>query len=39
LKANCGNYVRKEEDKLRSFGVPTVRLDIPGKKFRSVADY
>lgn len=39
MKANCGNYVRKEEDKLRSFGVPTVRLDIPGKKFRSVADY
>jgi len=31
--------VRKEEDRLRSFGVPTIRKDIPDKKFRSVADY
>jgi hypothetical protein len=38
-KPNCRNVVRKEEDKHRSFGVPTLRMDIPGKKFRSVADY
>ena len=39
IKPNCRNVVRKEEDRLRSFGVPTVRTDIPDKKFRSVADY
>lgn len=31
--------MRKEEDKDRSFGVPTIRQDIPNKQFRSVADY
>lgn len=38
-KPNCRNVVWKEEDKYRSFGVPTVRNDIPGKPFKSVADY
>jgi len=31
--------VRKEEDRHRSFGLPTIRKDIPFKDFRSVADY
>ena len=31
--------VRKEEDQHRSFGVPTIRKDIPYKEFKSVADY
>ena len=31
--------VRKEEDRHRSFGVPTIRKDIPFKDFKSVADY
>mmetsp|Transcript_9655 Transcript_9655/g.14692 ORF Transcript_9655/g.14692 Transcript_9655/m.14692 type:complete len:249 (+) Transcript_9655:320-1066(+) len=39
IKPNCRNVVRKEEDTLRSFGVPTIRTDIPNKQFRSVADY
>ena len=38
-KPNCRNVVRKEEDKYRSFGVPTIRTDIPQKPKRSVADY
>ena len=39
VKPNCRNVVRKEEDKYRSFGCPTVRTDIPFKDFKSVADY
>ena len=39
IKPNCRNVVRKEEDMHRSFGVPTIRKDIPYKEFRSVADY
>lgn len=39
VKKNCRNVVRKEEDKYRSFGCPTIRHDIPGKAKRSVADY
>lgn len=39
VKPNCRNVVRKEEDVNRSFGVPTVRTDIPYKVFKSVADY
>ena len=39
IKPNCRNVVRKEEDMLRSFGVPTIRKDIPYKEFKSVADY
>lgn len=39
VKPNCRNVVRKEEDQHRSFGVPTIRKDIPFKEFKSVADY
>merc|ERR1712100_803813 len=39
VKPNCRNVVRKEEDRHRSFGVPTIRKDIPFKDFKSVADY
>ena len=39
VKPNCRNVVRKEEDRHRSFGVPTVRTDIPFKDRKSVADY
>lgn len=39
VKPNCRNVVRKPEDQFRSFGVPTIRKDIPFKNFRSVADY
>ena len=39
VKPNCRNVVRKEEDMHRSFGLPTIRKDIPYKDFRSVADY
>lgn len=38
-KPNCRNLVRKQEDAHRSFGVPTIRNDIPFKDFRSVADF
>ena len=39
MKPNCRNVVRNEADKLRSFGCPTIRKDIPYKEFKSVADY
>lgn len=39
LKKNCTNQVRKEEDRDRSFGCPTIRTDIPYKYTKSVADY
>ena len=39
VKPNCRNVVRNEGDMHRSFGVPTIRKDIPFKEFRSVADY
>lgn len=39
VKPNCRNVVRREEDKHRAFGLPTIRKDIPYKEFRSVADY
>lgn len=39
VKPNCRNVVRKEEDKDRAFGLPTIRADIPYKEFKSVADY
>ena len=39
VKPGCRNMVRREEDRHRSFGVPTIRNDIPLKEFRSVADY
>jgi hypothetical protein len=31
--------VHTEEDRNRSFGLPTIRKDIPYKDFKSVADY
>ena len=39
IKPNCRNLVRKPEDAHRSFGLPTVRNDIPKKAFVSVADF
>jgi len=38
-KPNCRNLVRKPEDAHRSFGLPTIRNDIPFKDKRSVADF
>ena len=38
-KANCTNNVRRPEDADRAFGCPTIRVDIPYKQVRSVADY
>ena len=38
-KANCTNAVRKPEDANRVFGVPTIRMDIPKKDKKSVADH
>lgn len=38
-KPGCRNVVRREEDRTRAFGLPTVRSDIPEKKVRSVADF
>ena len=40
-KPNCRNVVREEKDKYRSFGVPTIRKDVPFKEpaKKSVADY
>lgn len=38
-KLNCTNQVRRPQDANRSFGVPTIRTDIPFKEKRSVADY
>lgn len=38
-KPNCRNVVRTPQDAHRSFGVPTIRRDIPMKDFKSVADY
>ena len=38
-KPNTRNVVHKEEDRYRSFGVPTVRNDIPAKSFKSVANF
>ena len=41
VKANCTNQVRREEDKDRAFGCPTIRVDVPFKPQaqKSVADY
>jgi hypothetical protein len=39
IRPNCRNVVRKEEDRHRSFGIPTIRQDIYQPKKRSVADY
>lgn len=39
VKLNCTNRVRSAVDAKRSFGIPTIRTDIPFKNKRSVADY
>ena len=39
MKVGCRNVVRKEEDADRVFGAPTIRLDIPFKEKKSVADH
>jgi len=38
-KPNCRNMVRNEADVHRTFGLPTIRKDIPTKDFRSLADF
>jgi len=38
-KIGARNVVRTEQDMHRTFGCPTIRHDIPGKKQKSVADY
>jgi len=38
-KIGCKNEVRSDKDADRVFGVPTIRLDIPYKSKRSVADH
>jgi hypothetical protein len=39
LKPGCRNVVRREEDAHRSFGLPTIRHDVPAKAFKSVANF
>ena len=39
VRRNCRNLVRRNEDAHRSFGLPTVRNDIPLKAFKGVADF
>jgi len=39
VKPNCTNSVRKPGDENRSFGCPTIRVDIPFKEKRSISDY
>ena len=38
-KIGSRNVVRDEGDMHRVFGAPTVRVDIPKKKLKSVADH
>lgn len=38
-KVGCRNEVRSDKDIDRTFGTPTIRLDIPYKEKRSVADH
>ena len=38
-KVGCRNEVRNDEDLNRVFGTPTIRLDIPYKEKKSVADH
>lgn len=38
-KSGCKNEVRNEQDINRVFGTPTIRLDIPYKQKKSVADH
>lgn len=39
VKTGCRNVVRSDSDRDRIFGVPTIRLDIPQKAQKSVADH
>lgn len=39
VKEGCRNVVRHDGDRDRIFGVPTIRLDIPQKAQKSVADH
>lgn len=39
IKVNNRNLVRREEDRHRAFGVPTIRTDISRPSFMSVANY
>lgn len=39
IKPNNRNLVRKEEDRHRAFGLPSIRTDIPKRSFLSVANY
>lgn len=39
VKQGARNVVRKPEDADRAFGAPTIRLDIPYKERKSVADH
>ena len=39
VRLNCTNRVRSAKDGYRSFGIPSIRTDIPFKLKRSVADY
>jgi len=39
VKVGCRNLVRSEGDHDRVFGAPTIRLDIPFKEKKSVADH
>ena len=39
MKTNCTNNIRRPGDENRSFGCPTIRVDIPYKEKRSISDY
>lgn len=39
IRVGCRNEVRKPEDVDRIFGAPSIRLDIPFKEKKSVADH
>ncbi len=39
IKEGCRNEVRGDSDNTRAFGTPTIRLDIPFKEKKSVADH
>lgn len=39
VKPGCRNVVRSEQDKQRSFGLPTVRNDIPYKPLKGLANF
>jgi len=39
IKTNCKNEVRTTDDNNRVFGAPSIRVDIPFKEKKSVADH